>query len=79
MLNYLRILGTVLQVGGYISLIQFDQMVGVTLQIVGSALVFPWHTSHRAYDLSMQDLLFISIDIAGLVNLVRFGTLPSAS
>lgn len=75
--NMLRILSSAMEFVGYISLVQFNQYCGITLELLSGIFIVPWAIKNKAYDIVLKTAIFTVLDLNALRILLLTGDLPS--
>ncbi len=70
MLEFLRLIGNMLSIIGYIILINVDPLLGSIIKIIGLFLVVPFCLKLKLWDVVVVFGFFVAIDIANIIKIV---------
>lgn len=65
-----RILGTVVLVGGYFTMLHVNMTVGIIIKVTAAIMMNPWLIKHKIWDVVILQSIMAAIDLHKLIALL---------
>ncbi len=67
-----RVLGTVVLVGGYFTMLHVNMTLGIIVKIIAAIMMNPWLIKHKIWDVVVLQSIMAAIDLHKLIVLLFF-------